>query len=84
MTVEQLCRDCPELADELRRQIQALRDWELLAMPSSTPSSKASDIAEKSLAGRGASAIVTAELRDLHFHARGGVGRIYKARQTGL
>ena len=29
LTVEHLCRECPELAVELEQRIQALRDWDL-------------------------------------------------------
>ena len=81
LTVEQLCRDHPELADELRRQIQALGDWERLATP---PCSRLSNLSEMASRGRETSALVTSELRDLHFHASGGVGKIFKASQTGL
>ena len=84
LTAEQLCRDYPELADELRRQIQALSDWERLAALPCSRSSKASHFAEMAPGDGETSALVTSELRDLHFHASGGVGRIYKARQTGL
>ena len=45
LTVEQLCRDCPELADELGRQIQALRDWDRLTPDSSARSSSLSEVA---------------------------------------
>jgi serine/threonine-protein kinase len=84
MTVEQLCRDCPELADELRREVAALRAWDLLEEDSSARSSGESEPAAPAPTRAPASARVTVELHELHLHARGGLGRIYKARQTGL
>jgi hypothetical protein len=84
MTVEQLCRDCPELADKLRRGIEALRNWDLLEEDSAAGSAGASEPGEPAPARVPDSAHVTVELHDLNFHARGGRGRILKARQTGL
>ena len=68
LTVEHLCRDCPELADELRRHVQALCDFEPL----------------EDLANEPTSACITAQLSELRPHARGGLGRIYKAFHAGL
>ena len=56
------------MADELRRQIQALCDFELLV----------------ALADEPASACITAQFSELRLHARGGLGRIYKAFHVGL
>jgi eukaryotic-like serine/threonine-protein kinase len=68
LTVELLCRDCPELADELALRIKALVDFELLDDP----------------AGEPVSAYITAQFSELRLHARGGLGRIYTAFQAGL
>jgi len=84
MTVELLCRDCPELADELGRQVQALRDWDLLTPVLSARSSSSFEAAAPALACPPASACVTVQLSDLRFHDRGGLGVIYKARHQDL
>ncbi len=34
LSVEELCRDCPELADEVRRRIEALKATNWLEKPS--------------------------------------------------
>jgi eukaryotic-like serine/threonine-protein kinase len=84
MTVEQLCRDCPELAEELGRRIQALRDWDVLTPGSSARSSGSSETVSPSPDCAPASACVTLQLGSLQFHERGGLGTIFKARHKGL
>jgi len=84
MTVELLCRDCPELADELGRQIQALCDWDILTPDLSARSSSSSEADAPALASPPASASLTVQLSDLRFHDRGGLGVIYKARHQDL
>ena len=84
LTAESLCRDCPELADELGRQIQALRDWDPLMPDSSPRSSISSEATAPALDCPPASACVTLQLSSLHFHDRGGLGVIYKARHQDL
>jgi serine/threonine protein kinase len=84
LTAAALCRDCPELVDELKQQIQALRDWELLTPDSSARSSSSSEAAAPALACAPASACLTVQLSDLRFHDRGGLGVIYKARHQDL
>ena len=84
LPIDLLCRDCPELADELGCQIQALRDWDLLRADSSARSSSSSEAAAQAVACAPASACVTLHLSDLHFHDRGGLGVIYKARHQDL
>ena len=84
LTVERLCRDCPELADELGPQIQALRDWDRLTPESVAQSSDSSEAAAPALACAPASACLTIRMSDLRFHDRGGLGVIYKARHQDL
>jgi hypothetical protein len=84
MSVERLCRDCPELADELRRQIQALCDWDRLTPDSSAQSSRSPEVATQAFACAPASAGVTLQFSHVQFHDRGGLGVIYKARHVDL
>ncbi|MGO9468982.1 MAG: protein kinase domain-containing protein [Isosphaeraceae bacterium] len=86
LTVESLCRDCPDLVGELARRIEALRDWDRLASDSSAPLSSSPEAAARACACAcpPASACVTLELGGLHFHDRGGLGVIYKARHQDL
>jgi tetratricopeptide (TPR) repeat protein/tRNA A-37 threonylcarbamoyl transferase component Bud32 len=84
LTVDRLCRDCPELADELARQIQALRDWDPLTPGLAAPSTRSCGPSTQALDSAPASACVTVRLSDLHFHDQGGLGTIYKARHKDL
>ncbi len=84
LTAEALCRDCPDLAAELGRQIQALRDWDPLIPDSSPRSPSSSEAPIPALGCAPASACVTLQLSGLHFHDHGGLGVIYKARHQDL
>jgi hypothetical protein len=76
LSAESLCRDCPELTDELNRRIQALRDWDgLEATP--TAQAPAPSVGESAAVARTpAWACVTAQMSDVRFHDRGGLGTI--------
>jgi len=85
-TVEELCPGSPDLASELGRRIAAQRRlYEFLNLSevdattspiSPSPGSASSQSRE--------SATATAEYRDLRFHAAGGLGEVYLARNSEL
>ena len=70
LTAEELCRDCPELLDEVKRQIEALRkiDGELNTnRGDSSAESTMDEIRSHD------SVAMHCDLTDLRFHARGGL-----------
>lgn len=73
VTPEQLCADCPELLDEVKRRIQALReiDGRLLAVRSGMPAEASVDRFRTD-----ETVVVHSELTDLRFHAKGGLGLV--------
>jgi serine/threonine-protein kinase len=84
LSAESLCRDCPELTDELKRRIQALGDWAGLESTSTEQTSAPSVGESSTVAETPAWACVTAQMSDLRFHDRGGLGTIYRARHGDL
>ena len=81
LTAEELCRDCPELVDEVKRQIEALRkiDGELNTnRGESSAESTMDEIRSQD------SVAMHCDLTDLRFHARGGLGIVCAARDEKL
>jgi WD40 repeat protein len=78
-----LCRDHPDLAEELARRIEALREWDRMDATENA-SSAASRAGPASPVVAPESAAIHLDLTDLRFHARGGLGVIFSARDDRL
>jgi serine/threonine protein kinase len=81
-SVAELCRDCPELAEELARRI-ALRHRPGPILDGTTTHDDAERSALSDSPGR-LSATARAEFRDLRFHAAGALGEVFMARNAEL
>ncbi len=83
ISADELCLPCPELAQELGRRIALLRQLDpVLADATAT----AGDSARPAAAGDSSrqSASARADFRDLRFHAAGGLGEVFMARNAEL
>jgi serine/threonine-protein kinase len=86
---EELCRDCPELLDEVKRQIQALESLNrVLATPDYASATDKSALAMQD-AGQATSVateplVAGARFHVLRLYARGGLGEVHVARDEML
>jgi WD40 repeat protein len=82
--LELLCADCPELLEELKKQIAVLRQWDRWSESSelelAQPNAGGGCITERTAA----SVALSANMANLKFVARGGLGEVFKARHPGL
>ncbi len=74
-----LCEDCPELIEELENQIRELKAWDPLLPHMVGGRNEDSSCEEPVGDDVRASAEFLARLSDLTFHAKGGLGIVYKA-----
>src|SRR5262245_27780651 len=75
----ELCRDCPELLDEVRRRVEDLTALQpRLDLP---PTLEAPPFADQ---GPGEVPAAGTRFRPLRFHARGGLGEVFVADDTEL
>jgi tetratricopeptide (TPR) repeat protein len=90
VSAEELCAGRPELLDDLRRQIEALRSMEqFLGATGDTPESAGHPAAPSTRPGgetaaAGEAPLVGARYRPLRLHARGGLGEVFVARDEEL
>jgi serine/threonine-protein kinase len=88
LSPEELCRDCPELLDELRRQIHSLEAMNALLDWSGTePTSELTSERSRptSTAAQPGEALATgAQYRVIGLHARGGLGEVHRAWDENL
>ncbi len=69
VTVQMLCRDHPALAEDLRRHVEALRDWDRLE-PANLSSAGPGEDGEQAVVPT--SVLISLRFHDLRFHDRGG------------
>jgi serine/threonine protein kinase len=91
VSAEELCADCPELLGELRRHIDQFRALEAPRREDSTGDSSDTDFStalQEDSSQNGTSKEVpdsaAARYRRLRFHARGGLGEVFVARDEEL
>jgi serine/threonine protein kinase len=89
VSAEELCRDCPELLEELKRQLRMLDAMNALLdnTPSAAPTA-ATRFLEAAPGGacppRAETLAADARFQVLRFHARGGLGEVHVARDEEL
>jgi serine/threonine protein kinase len=83
LSAEELCRTCPELAEELRHRIALLRKMDPFLDGTKTA---AVDQTRRSpgVGSSRQSATARADFRDLRFHAAGALGEVFMARNAEL
>ncbi len=74
LSVEELCRDCPELRGLLDLKIHAMQRTDTQV----SPSSAANDDASRE------TLCVNSEITNLEFHAKGGLGAVYRGTEREL
>jgi serine/threonine-protein kinase len=87
---EELCRDCPELLEEFKRQVRALESVDALlrgayktrTLPPAAPAEPEAEVAKAPVVGEDLSA--ASRYRLLRFHARGGLGEVHVAQDETL
>jgi serine/threonine protein kinase len=80
---EELCSDCPELAGELTRRIALLRAFDPF-LTGTTVTAAGQPRSEAATKPSRDSATARAEYHELRFHAAGGLGEVYTARNAEL
>jgi tetratricopeptide (TPR) repeat protein/tRNA A-37 threonylcarbamoyl transferase component Bud32 len=80
-SAEELCRDCPELVEELRRRVAVLRQLDSL-MAGTTEEQWPRSVTVDAASQRSATA--RAEFCDLRFHSAGALGEVFMARNAEL
>src|SRR4051794_12810317 len=74
LTIAELCRDCPDLEPELRRRTQVLAAWEGFVDTAPATEGVAQTAPPIRMPGP---TVITLDLTDLKFHARGGLGAVF-------
>jgi serine/threonine protein kinase len=82
-SAQELCSSCPELADELARRIALLCAFDPL-LKGSAVSTVARPEPDPVQGASRESATARAEYRDIRFHAAGGLGEVFTARNAEL
>ncbi|HLW65589.1 MAG TPA: serine/threonine-protein kinase, partial [Gemmataceae bacterium] len=81
VTPEELCRDCPELLDTLKERIaEQIKASQLLATPTEAETKHEDGGAQKNDDIPAIADLATqSKFRNLRFHAKGGLGEVWKA-----
>jgi serine/threonine protein kinase len=79
-SAEELCEDCPELAESLARRIRLLSDMSAVYGNAPTPQSAA----QSDTVGVGEAVLTQSSYRIVRLHARGGLGEVLVAKDEEL